>query len=317
MPTIAVHLVTYNNADTLHPTLAALIAQDADFSAAVWDNASSDDSAAIAEQYGLDVVRSADNLGYAAAHNRLIARSDADYILTLNPDVVMQPGFLAQMATALDANPRAGSAVARLLRTDHIDGPPVGIDSAGLAMRRSRRQLLRGDGDPPDTPLPDLPIMGPDGAAAFYRRAMLDDIAIDGEIFDEDFFMHKEDVDVCWRAVLRGWDAVYVPDAVAHHVRTFRPGQRSRVNPYMRFLGVRNRYLLMLKNELPGGFAFDWPFILGYDAAVVGYMLLRERESLTALASAWRLRGKMLAKRRHIMAKRQRTWPDVRPFFRG
>lgn len=312
MPRIAVHLVTYNNEDTIRECLAALLAQDEPFTPYIIDNASTDQTVERVRALGLEVHVNPTNIGYAVAHNQALAATQSDYVLTLNPDLVLQPGFLAEMRRALDADPRFGSAAGRLLRVERVGAPPHAIDSVGLYLRRNRRQGLLLDGAPvSDAPTEPCPIFGPDGAAAFYRRAMLDDIAIDGEIFDEDFFIHKEDVDLCWRAQLAGWQSVYVAGAVAHHVRTFRPGQRGTVSPFLRMCAVRNRYLLMMKNEIPALFWRDLWRIAAYDLAIVGYLVLRERSSLRGLASAWGLRRNMWAKRRAIHTKRRVSADEI------
>jgi hypothetical protein len=80
---------------------------------------------------------------------------------------------------------------------------------------------------------------------------------------------------------------------------------------------VRNRYLLMLKNEIPALFWRDFLSIAAYDVAIIGYLLLRERESLSALKSAWKLRRKMLEKRRVIQAKRKADATEMAKYFRG
>ncbi len=314
---VAVHVVTFNSAATIAGCLEAALAQTGvDFQVRVLDNASEDDTCAIVRRMGAALIESERNLGYAAAHNRLIDSSESDYILTLNPDARLYPGFLAALSAALDSAPEVGSACGRLLRVETFDGEPVGIDGMGVFMRRSRRQGLLYEGAAleavPDTP---FPVFGVDGACAFYRRTMLDDIRIEGEVFDEDFFMHKEDIDVAWRARLRGWGALCVPAAAAAHVRSFRPGQRERVSAYMRCLGTRNRWLLLLKNELAAGLWRDLLWIAGYDLAILGYLLLHERASLRAVVSAWRLRERMLAKRRIIQARRRVGWAELRRWF--
>ncbi len=318
MPTTAVHIVTYHSAATIETCLRALLDQrGAEFTVRVLDNASQDTTVEIVRRLGVEVSISETNLGYAAAHNRLIDQTTSDYVLTLNPDVQLQPGFLAAMVAVLNASPQVGSAASCLLRVERLSDAPQVMDGAGVYMRRNRRQGLIGDGLPIRQRPPEVaPIFGPDGAAAFYRRTMLNDIRVNGEVFDEDFFMHKEDVDVCWRAQLRGWESHYVPDAVAHHVRGFRPGQRERVSQDMRFLGLRNRYLLMLKNEQILHFLCDLPFIALYDLGILAYVLLRERDSLAAYRSAWALRRRMLAKRRVIQAGRRATWHDIARAFR-
>ncbi len=314
---ISVHIVTYNSAEHIEMCLDSLLSQQGvDFGVLVVDNASTDDTVARVENKGVAVVVNAQNRGYSAAHNVAIGQTQSDYVLTLNPDVWLTPGYLATMAAALDANPQLGSAAGRLLRVEKLGETPQWMDSTGLFMSRSRRQMLRNSGDPvAQTPMQADAVFGPDGAGAIYRRAMLDDIAINGEVFDEDFFMHKEDVDVCWRAQLRGWVSAYVPDAVGHHVRGFRPGQRERVSADIRFLGVRNRYLLMMKNEIAPHFWRDAPAIVWYDLKILGFILLKERASLRAFGSVWQMRKRMMAKRRIIQAGRTVEWRELRKFF--
>ncbi|MEP7292606.1 MAG: glycosyltransferase family 2 protein [Chloroflexota bacterium] len=310
----AVHIVTYNHAHLIDACLRPL--RDLDVTVCIVDNGSTDDTVRRVEQAGYACIVNATNLGYSGAHNQALRQTQSEYVLTLNPDVVLQPGYIETMCAVLDANPDVGSAAGCLLRVNALDETPQVIDSVGLFMRRNRRQGLLLDGEPLDRrPTTQQIILGPDGAAAFYRRAMLDDIAIDGEIFDEDFFIHKEDVDLCWRALLRGWKSLYVPDAVAWHIRNFRPGKRETVDPFLRLCAVRNRYLLMLKNEDPALFRRDLLPIIAYDAAIIGYLLLRERSSLRALGSAWALRHKMSAKRRQIQSRRRATTEQIAPFM--
>lgn len=313
---VAVHLVTYNNTDTIVPCLKALQAQAVSCELYIIDNASTDDTVKKIEAMGLKVHRNLTNTGYAVAHNQAIAQTRSEYILTLNPDLLLQTGFLSTMCTVMDANPQLGSTAGLLLRVEQIEQTPTLIDSVGLFMRRNRRQGLLLDNQAVElAPKESMPIFGPDGAAAFYRRSMLEDIAVEGEIFDEDFFMHKEDVDICWRAQLGGWKALYVPNAIAHHIRTFRPGQRKQVNPYLKQCAVRNRYLLMIKNEHPLLFRRDFLRIIGYDVVIILFILLREWSSIRGLVSAWKLRKRMVQKRRIIQGKRRVSADELKGLF--
>jgi GT2 family glycosyltransferase len=317
MPTVSVHVVTHNSASTLETCLRAVQEQTyRDFAIHVIDNASQDGSLQIAQRLDVPVIANATNLGYAAAHNHAIDSTDSAYVLTLNPDVWLERDFLRAMVAALDADSHLGSAAGCLMRVEHLGDVPTHLDGVGISMTRSRRQRLISEGLPvKQRPTHALSIFGPDGAAAFYRRAMLDDIRVMGEVFDTDFFMHKEDIDVCWRAQLRGWKSLYVPGAVAQHVRGFRPGQRQGVTDHMRFLGVRNRYLLMLKNELPTHFWRDFPAIAAYDIGILAYLLLRERASLRSYPSVLRLLPRILSKRRIIQSSRVVTWRDIQTAF--
>lgn len=317
MTSISVHLVTYNSSQTIETCLSSLVGQqDAEFSVYVVDNSSSDDTVNRIENMGISVHRNTRNIGYAAAHNQALEATGSQYILTLNPDVLLLPDYLKQLVRVMDANPDTGSVAGCLLRVGHLGDTPEIVDSTGLMMSRNRRQRLRDDGCPiGEHTTSSTPIFGPDGAAAFYRRAMLEDIRVQGEIFDTDFFMHKEDVDVCWRAQLRGWRALYAPEAVAHHIRSFRPGQRERVSSDMRFYGVRNRYLLMMKNEIPALFWRDSWAILAYDLAIFAYTLLFERKSLSAFRSAWSLRHMMFEKRKWIQSHRKAGQSELGSLF--
>ena len=316
MSKIAVHVVTYNSSETITICLRALLEQDTEFSLCIVDNASTDSTVEQIRALGLPVQVNIENVGYSAAHNLALKATDSEFVLTLNPDVLLQPGYLKAMLDTLERDHRLGSAAGCLLRVESLEGTPHTIDSIGVYMRCNRRQgLLKENAPIADVPLEAQPIFGPDGAAAFYRRAMLEDIAVEGEIFDEDFFMHKEDIDICWRAQLAGWTSTFQPDARAHHIRRFRPNQRQRVDPQLRMFAVRNRYLLMLKNEIPRLFWRDIVRIVVYDLAVLVYILLREPASLRGLASAWALRKRMLHKRRLIQGRRRVDAEKLAPLF--
>ncbi len=310
--------MTYNSVTTISTCLESLFAQTyQDFSINVFDNASTDSTSGYLSTVAHIAVRfSTHNAGYAAAHNWLIDHTESQYVLTLNPDVSLEKGYLQAMVQAIEADTRLGSCAGCLLRVDLLTESPTIIDSTGLFMRKNRRQGLRNEkkaiSERPN--VPEL-IFGPDGAAAFYRRTMLDKIRLDGEIFDTDFYMHKEDVDLSWRAQLYGWSSVYVPDAIARHIRGFRPGERQRVHSNLRFYSVRNRYLLLMKNEQISNLLRDIIPVLFYEAGIVLYLLFFERESLMALVAAFSMRHKMMAKRRLINANRCVTWRDLRQWF--
>ncbi|PJF39716.1 MAG: glycosyltransferase family 2 protein [Phototrophicales bacterium] len=319
MSSIQIQIVTYNSAKTIEACIKSALEQTGvDFSIVVIDNASEDNTVDIVESLGVPCIRNETNVGYAVAHNQAFELSKSTYVLTLNPDVYLMPDYLWHLQQALDANPTIGSAAGCLLRVESLEEQPQFVDSTGLLMLRSRRQKLRDDGVPlGQHHQEEGEIFGPDGAAAFYRRAMLEDIRIEGDIFDSDFFIHKEDVDLCWRAQLRGWHSIYVPSAIAHHIRSFRPGKRERVSDDLRCYALRNRYLLMWKNDIPAHFWRDFPYIFLYDVMILGYVLLKERKSLAAYRSLWQLRQKTRHKRQMIQQGRKVSWHRIRSAFGG
>jgi GT2 family glycosyltransferase len=307
LPLVSIGVVTWNSAADLPRCLDAIRAQrHQPIELLVADNASSDGTRAAIEAHTAEAERRyfPTNRGFSAAHNALIRESRGTYYVTLNPDVVLDPGFVAALVDAMEAAPRAGSATGKLRRADD-----AGIlDSTGVVMHRSQRHFDRGAGEP-DRGQYDAPgrVFGVSGAAGFYRRAMLDDVAVDGEVFDEDFFAYREDADLAWRAQRLGWDAIYVPAATAAHVRRVTPERRAQLPAAINRYSVRNRFLLRLKNQTAGeAVRFAIPG-LARDAQVVGYVLAREWGSIPGLVDVVRLLPRMLRKRRAIMRRRDRT----------
>jgi GT2 family glycosyltransferase len=319
MATISVHIVTWNSAVWIAGCIQAIQAQTfTDYSLLVIDNASKDDTLAHIPPY-VPVQIMPSNIGFAAAHNYAIRATDSSFILTLNPDVWLLPDFLQSMLYAISLDERIGSVSGQLIQVDSFAGLPSTppdhprIDSTGLYMDANRRQGLRYHGQSVNGEVAG-PIFGVDGAAAFYRRSMLQDIAHEGQFFDELFHSHKEDVDVAWRAQLRGWNAWYNPEAVAYHVRHFRPGQRRLVEAEIKRRAVRNRWYLLIKNELPATFWEDLSAILVYDLFILAYILVQEPYSLRAIGdlirdlSHLRMRRKQVQSRRLVGAAEMRKW---------
>lgn len=330
MPRVAINIVTWNSQDYIAACLEAVFRQTfTDFSVMVVDNASTDHSVSIVQSWtdrGVRLILNPRNEGYAPAHNQAIEATHSEFVLTLNPDVLLTPTFVEKAVAAMESGPHIGSAAGKLLQlspeqfaagldaitamSDYV------IDGTGLVMFKNRRQFLRGHLlDAAQHCLECAPIFGPDGAAAFYRRAMLEDIRLEGDYFDSLFVIYKEDVDLAWRAQLLGWDSLYTPQAVAYHVRGFRPGARKPPSPDLRRKSVRNRWLMHVKNELPGLFFQDMPYILFYDLKILGYLLISEPRSLAAVWDAVCLLPAMIRRRRLIQQRRKRSRREMRRWF--
>ncbi len=323
----ALHVVTHNSAAQLDACLDRLLAQDYPHCAVtVIDNASTDDTLARLVHWqtrGICVVAFARNHFYARAHNEVIAASDADVIFTVNPDVLLAPDYVSAVMAVFARRPEVGSVNGRLLllaEEGFATADPAApapddalLDSAGLMIFRSRRPWLRGNRRPArDNCTEPEPIFGADGACAAYRRAMLEDVALDTpagrEYFDNDFVMYREDVDLAWRAQLFGWDSWYEPAARGRHVRSFHLGRDRRVmSPFLRRHSVKNGWALLVKHEEPGTLLGALPFILPYQAKILAGLLTIEWGSLGALGDFVRLLPRFRAKRAQILARRRRT----------
>ncbi|MEW6610831.1 MAG: glycosyltransferase family 2 protein [Patescibacteria group bacterium] len=297
MPKVSVHIVTYNSLTYLDVVLLSLTHQVfSDWSLLIIDNASSDGTVEYlaARWPQFKIVRNRENVGYARAHNQAIQFSDSEYVLTLNPDIILHEWYITRLVDALESDPDAASATGKLLRAQGIPGELTSktfsraLDSTGILYDRRRWFRDRGAGEDDHAQYNTAgEIFGVSGAAALYRREALDEVAYrkqeNIEYFDELFHSYKEDVDLSWRLQRWGWHARYVPTARAYHYR--RVGATGTdVGAFIRehasrssrtaFLSYRNHLYLLIKNERWKKHWKDWPWLFIWEFAKMGYLLV-------------------------------------------
>jgi len=316
-----ISIVTHNDAATLRLCLESLARLETPARVKVWDNASADGSAGIAQGLEVPVTACPDNLGYCGGHNRNIQGEEFDFVLFMNADVILAPDFLARLLPVFEHSPETGMAVGKLLRMDELGCPvlengfPV-LDSTGIVFHRNQRHLDRGSGEP-DTGRYDRreAVFGGTGAALLCSRRLVEDLKIRGEFWDEDFFAFREDADLAWRARLLGWQAVYEPSARALHRRHVRPENRGELPSLINMHSVKNRFLMRRKNMDRDLWKHCFPSLVFRDLGIICYILLKERTSLEAFRLLWRMRGRTKAKRREIQARRKVSGGEISPWF--
>jgi GT2 family glycosyltransferase len=270
---VSIIIVNYNAGDLLRRCLTHIMAQTyRAWKVIIVDNASQDDS--LAQVEGLEqvtIVRNQRNLGFAVAQNQGLHAARGAYLMPLNFDIRMTPDFLAELVAALNADPKVGSACGKLLRMTQDWEPTQEIDSTGLIMNRSLAPASRGHGEVDRGQFDHLTqAFGAQGAAPLYRREMLEDIAFEGQYFDERFFMWYEDVDLDWRAYLRGWQCRFVPTAVAYHLG--HPDVKRQTAFHVRTT-VRNRWLMLLTNLAGAELRSCWTSWLRYEIGQLYYVV--------------------------------------------
>lgn len=310
-PSVAVTIVTYNSGRFIRRCLEFLAEQDYPrVEIIVVDNASRDDTPQILREYEqrVRIIRNAKNVGFAAAQNQAIALTNAEWILTLNPDVRVSSKFIGGLVAAGIADPTVGSVCGKLLAMSpdfEMYREPL-LDSTGLYFTANLRHLDRGSRVPDTGQYEQFEyVFGATGAAALYRRQMIDDISIFNEFFDSDFFSYREDADVAWRAQLLGWKCLYTPRAVAYHVRKVLPSKRRSLPAAINMHSVKNRWLMRIKNVTPGVYRRNFFSITLRDCVVIASCLLGEFTSLRAFPLVIGMWPRMLRKRREIMARRR------------
>jgi GT2 family glycosyltransferase len=318
---VCVAIVTCNSSEYIRKCLEAVLAQQgAAFEIVVLDNASSDGTRKILRTFGksIRVIPSGRNLGFAEGQNQILASTETPWVLTLNPDVLMEPGFIAALVDSGESEPGVGAVCGKLLSIGPGFRPLAErrIDSTGIFFTPAMRHFDRGwreiDGGGFDRM---EYVFGATAAAALYRREMIGDISIGGAFFDPDFFVYREDADVAWRAQLLGWRAIYTPAATAHHVRTVTPANRRSVPASLNMHSVKNRFLMRIKNSTGDLYRRYWLPMTLRDLMVAGGAMLWEPSSLPAFWHVARCLPRALRQRREIMARRRVSDEDLARWF--
>lgn len=315
MYTASIHIVTYNSSEHIDDCLEAVIKQSYPINQIVIiDNASKDNTLKKLQKWTskIQLAKNTTNNGFAGGHNQAIRMTDTDFCLILNPDVVLDKDYVLKTIEAIENTTHAGSATGKLL----FKANPSNIDSTGLIINKARRAFDRGAQEPSNHYHKVEEVFGVSGAAAMYAREMINDISLDGEFFDEDFFAYKEDVDVAWRAQLFGWKAIYEPSAVAFHERGWKDGVRSSKPLFVRRLSYINRYKMMVKNDTVSNMCKHIAPLLIYECLSFAYALVREPKLLGAWADFFRKYSDLRKKRFSIHSKQKVSSSELNKWFR-
>ncbi|MGE0640011.1 MAG: glycosyltransferase family 2 protein [Thermoanaerobaculia bacterium] len=311
---VAIQIVTHDSAADLPAAMTAIAAlTPRPTEIVVVDCASGDGSAEVAREHApaaipLRIEALGENRGFAGGMNRGFELSTAPFVLTLNADAAPERDFLARLLARCEGEEcRVAAATGRLVRPPAPGGERL-LDACGMRLTRSWRHLDRGSGEIDRGQYGRAErVFGATGAATLFRRAALDDVAIEGRIFDDRFHSFREDAELAFRFAERGWQVVYAPDAVAIHRRRVVPERRAALPPMINFHSLKNRYLLRIDHQSAANFVRTLPWTLGRDLAALGYVLLRERSSLPVYGWLWRHRRELVAHRR--MLRRRITAP--------
>jgi GT2 family glycosyltransferase len=253
---VSVSLVTFDSADLVAACLDSVREQGCVEEILLADNGPGGETVRLVrDRYPeVRVLELGRNAGYAAAHNRNFERARGDYVLALNPDVVLGSTYISRLEQCLNGDSAIGAASGRLL----TPGSPARIDSAGICYDRGRTRFIdRGRGEPRDAFDREEDVFGACGAATLYRRDAISQVSAPNEApFAERFYMYYEDVDLAWRLRHGGWRVRYCPEAEATHIR----GGSGANAAFIEYHLVRNRLWVSLRNaggrellrELPG-----------------------------------------------------------------
>jgi len=292
---LSVVIPNYNGAALLPACLDSLRAQTrpAD-EIIVVDDASSDASPTLLRETYPEVTLLAmtANRGFCRASNAGLKAAGGDLVMLLNNDTEVEPHCLEELVGAMESDPQAGFCAAKMLFYDRR----TTINSVGLFLRRDGvgRDIGYGEPDGPAFAAPRA-VFGASAGAALYRQSLLEDTGL----LDEDLYAYAEDLDLSFRARLRGWSCLYVPTAVVYH----RMGATFGVDsPTKVYYSSRNMLTVLLK-DMPTPLLWRyWPWLLAAQLYQVVYFMRRGRGRAVLRGKLHALRdiSRTLAKRRVI-----------------
>lgn len=262
-PDISVIVVTWNGRQYLEACLGAVAAQEGvSAETIVVDNGSTDGTADFIRNRfpWVRLVALTENRGFAGGNNAGVREARGRYVAFLNNDTIADPGWLRSLRAGIDAQSGFVLTTSRIV---FMHDPSI-IESAGDGFLRWGGAFKRHRGAPAHVANDSEEVFGVCGAACLMPRAVFEELGG----FDEDFFASHEDVDLSYRARLRGYRCRYVAGAIVRHHGSATLG---RVSAFAVFQGQRNLEWLYFQNT-PGSLLIrTLPGHLLYDAAAAAH----------------------------------------------
>ncbi len=252
------------------------------------------------------VIETGQNLGFAGGNNVGIRQTSGEFVLLLNSDANVRPGFVGNLLESTAVMPRVGSVAAAMV----FESDPDLVASAGIDVYANGLALDRSLGSTTSSLIDGLRLFGASAGAALYRREALQDVGL----FPDAFFMYLEDVDLAWRLRLRGWESVLSARAVAEHAYSASSGEGSR---FKRRLLARNRIWCMTRCYPGWLLRRCWWRMVAYDLTVMASSPIRRDISsvegrLAAIAGI----GPRIAERSEIQACASAGRSEIEPWIR-
>lgn len=307
-PTVSVVIINWNGKEHLARCLASLEAQTyRDFETIVVDNGSTDGSVAfVRERFpAIRLICNDRNLGFARANNQGIAMARGRYIALLNNDTQTEPQWLEALIHAAETHPEIGAFAPLVLFNDRRDT----VDSAGLKVSVLGHGIQNLLGEHVERVGGVCEVFGVSATAALFRRELLQDVGL----FDEDYFIYYEDVDLAWRARLRGWRSFLVPQAIVYHAHSATVGRGS---PFKKRLLMRNRLWTVAKDYHFPALIFFLPLIVAFELGFAVLSLIKgDTASLTGLWQGLTGLPGALGKRASIQSNRKASFREMAPLM--
>ncbi len=244
---IAVVILNWNGVLLLEQFLPSVVKNSSDAVIYVADNASTDTSIAYVKAHfpSVRIIENKCNLGFASGYNEALKQVDTELYALVNSDIEVTENWLQPILTTFLNEPNTAIIQPKILDFKNKEyfeyaGAAGGfIDQFGYPYCRGRifDTVEKDLGQYND----NIEILWASGACFFIRSSIFKEL----KGFDDDFFAHQEEIDLCWRALNKGYQIKYISESVVYHVggATLQQG-----NPKKTFLNFRNSLLMLTKN---------------------------------------------------------------------
>lgn len=246
------------------------------------------------DKLNIILIESGSNLGFAGGNNlgiKALMKESCNYFIILNPDTVVEPGFIFELEGFIKKNKNNNDMIApRMMQYYHREK----IDNLGITLTKS--------GIPFNRRNEKYNLLCPSGGCSIFSRNLLKDIMINDEYYDRDFFMYVEDVDLGTRARMKQYKCNYASNVVVYHKGSALMGALSKFTLSHNY---RNTFLYWSKDFPLKVYVLYLPFILSMQ--LLTFLLAIKRGKgivyLKSLFSFLKLRGKIRRKRKYIENK--------------
>lgn len=311
MADVSIIIVTWDGRQHLDACLTAVAGQQGvDAETILVDNASSDGTAEyVRSRFPWVRLVSLDrNYGFAGGNNAGAREARGQYLAFLNNDTSADPQWLRTLLAGLDESRRVALATSRIV---YVHDPEI-VDSAGDGLTRAGGAFKRHHGGRASDAAESRDVFGACGAAFIIPKAVFDEIGG----FDADFFLSHEDVDLSYRAQLRGYRCRYVADSIVHHRGSASLGRVSRMGVFhgqrnLEWMYVKNTPLSLVVRTLPAHMAYNAAAAVHFARhGLLGTFLSAKVAALAGLPHALRKRA-AIQRSRSVPARA--IWNQLEP----
>jgi GT2 family glycosyltransferase len=252
---VAVVILNFNGKKLLQKFLPSVIQFSSNAVIYVADNASTDDSILFLKQAfpEVKIIYLDKNYGFAKGYNEALKQVDADYFILLNSDVEATPNWIAPIIQLMEIDKTIAAAQPKILACNNRTGFEYAgacggfIDKYGYPFCRGRIfDTLEQDNNQYEEA---IEIFWATGACMFIRSEVFKDV----KGFDDFYFAHMEEIDLCWRIKNSGYKIMAVPESLVYHLGG---GTLNKLSPRKTFLNFRNSLLSLTKNNASGSLFF-------------------------------------------------------------